>query len=396
MARVLRMPDVADDPSSATLTAWLVAESGDFVGAQSIATVETASSLLSIEVAEPGVLVRSLVEPGQPVRPGSALAVLAAPGEVIGDIEQLMVQLGLAIAPEAQVAGAHLRTVAADDPLLATTWPPHEPEDPSPRADELWAKALVEAASSAPAESRTEAVDETVVVRRVVGWADAVADAVVGAVRGVDPGENDAAAVATRAKHSSPATPVVRQVRLREEIRADELASIVSKVDGVSFLGLVVKAVAMTSRQAPLSPSAPSIADIAVQRWTRNGVVAPVVHVAGLMTASALSATLADLDTRARAGRLPSTELESASVTVVDLGTEGIAEGHVDATARQPAVLMLGTVRVQPVVDGGRVVAGRTMTLALACDADQVSAPVAARWLAHLAGLLEQPLQFLT
>jgi pyruvate dehydrogenase E2 component (dihydrolipoamide acetyltransferase) len=390
------MPDVADDPSSATLTAWLVAESGDFVGAQSIATVETASSLLSIEVAEPGVLVRSLVEPGQPVRPGSALAVLAAPGEVIGDIEQLMVQLRLAIAPEAQVAGAHLRTVAADDPLLATTWPPHEPEDPSPRADELWAKALVEAASSAPAESRAEAADETVVVRRVVGWADAVADAVVGAVRGVDPGENDAAAVATRAKHSSPSTPVVRQVRLREEIRADELASIVSKVDGVSFLGLVVKAVAMTSRQAPLSPSAPSIADIAVQRWTRNGVVAPVVHVAGLMTASALSATLADLDARARAGRLPSTELESASVTVVDLGTEGIAEGHVDATARQPAVLMLGTVRVQPVVDGGRVVAGRTMTLALACDADQVSAPVAARWLAHLAGLLEQPLQFLT
>jgi pyruvate dehydrogenase E2 component (dihydrolipoamide acetyltransferase) len=390
------MPDVADDPSSATLTAWLVAESGDFVGAQSIATVETASSLLSIEVAEPGVLVRSLVEPGQPVRPGSALAVLAAPGEVIGDIEQLMVQLGLAIAPEAQVAGAHLRTVAADDPLLATTWPPHEPEDPSPRADELWAKALVEAASSAPAASRAEAADETVVVRRVVGWADAVADAVVGAVRGVDPGENDAAAVATRAKHSSPSTPVVRQVRLREEIRADELASIVSKVDGVSFLGLVVKAVAMTSRQAPLSPSAPSIADIAVQRWTRNGVVAPVVHVAGLMTASALSATLADLDTRARAGRLPSTELESASVTVVDLGTEGIAEGHIDATARQPAVLMLGTVRVQPVVDGGRVVAGRTMTLALACDADQVSAPVAARWLAHLAGLLEQPLQFLT
>jgi pyruvate dehydrogenase E2 component (dihydrolipoamide acetyltransferase) len=390
------MPDVADDPSSATLTAWLVAESGDFVGAQSIATVETASSLLSIEVAEPGVLVRSLVEPGQPVRPGSALAVLAAPGEVIGDIEQLMVQLGLAIAPEAQVAGAHLRTVAADDPLLATTWPPHEPEDPSPRADELWAKALVEAASSAPAASRAEAADETVVVRRVVGWADAVADAVVGAVRGVDPGENDAAAVATRAKHSSPSTPVVRQVRLREEIRADELASIVSKVDGVSFLGLVVKAVAMTSRQAPLSPSAPSIADIAVQRWTRNGVVAPVVHVAGLMTASALSATLADLDARARAGRLPSTELESASVTVVDLGTEGIAEGHVDATARQPAVLMLGTVRVQPVVDGGRVVAGRTMTLALACDADQVSAPVAARWLAHLAGLLEQPLQFLT
>jgi pyruvate dehydrogenase E2 component (dihydrolipoamide acetyltransferase) len=386
------MPDVADDASSATLTAWLVAESGDFVGAQSIATVETASSLLSIEVAEPGVLVRSLVEPGEPVRPGSALAVLAAPGEVIGDIEQLMVQLGLAVAPEAQVAGAHLRTVVADDPLQASTWPPHEPEDSGPQPDEAWAKALVEAASAVPAEVRAkDAADESVVVRRVVGWADAVADAVVGAVRGVDAG------TATSAnREAETTTPVARQVRLREEVRVDELVSIVSKVEGVSVLGLVVKAIAMAGRQAPLRPDAASISDIAVQRWTRAGVVAPVVHVANLMTASALSATLADLDARARTGRLPAAEVESASMTVVDLAAEGIAEGHLDATIRQPAVLMLGTVRVQPVVDGGRLVPGRTITLTLSCDADVVAAPAAARWLAHLAALLEQPLQFLT
>ena len=79
MARVLRMPEVADDPTAATLTAWLVDESADFGGAQSIATVETASSLLSIEVSEPGVLIKSLVEPGQAVLPGSPLAVLGAP-----------------------------------------------------------------------------------------------------------------------------------------------------------------------------------------------------------------------------------------------------------------------------------------------------------------------------
>jgi pyruvate dehydrogenase E2 component (dihydrolipoamide acetyltransferase) len=81
---------------------------------------------------------------------------------------------------------------------------------------------------------------------------------------------------------------------------------------------------------------------------------------------------------------------------VVDLAAEGIAEGHLDATSRQPAVLVLGTVRVQPVVDGGRLVPGRTMTLTLSCDAAAVAAPAAARWLAHLAALLEQPLKFLT
>jgi len=115
VARVLRMPEVADDPTAATLTAWLVDESADFGGAQSIATVETASSLLSIEVSEPGVLIKSLVEPGQEVLPGSPLAVLGAPGEVVEDVEQLMVQLGLGVTPGVGDPDVHLRAVPHDE-----------------------------------------------------------------------------------------------------------------------------------------------------------------------------------------------------------------------------------------------------------------------------------------
>src|SRR5215467_13729578 len=120
------MPEVADDPSAATLTAWLVDEAADFGGAQSIATVETASSLLSIEVSEPGVLIKSLVEPGQEVHPGSPLAVLGAPGEVVEDVEDLMVQLGLAVARGASNPDVHLRAVP-HDALRRTSWAPHEP-----------------------------------------------------------------------------------------------------------------------------------------------------------------------------------------------------------------------------------------------------------------------------
>jgi pyruvate/2-oxoglutarate dehydrogenase complex dihydrolipoamide acyltransferase (E2) component len=42
------------------------------------------------------------------------------------------------------------------------------------------------------------------------------------------------------------------------------------------------------------------------------------------------------------------------------------------------------------------LVPGRVVTLTLSCDADRVEAATAARWLAHLSGLLEQPLAFLT
>ena len=410
LARVLRMPEVADDPTSATLTAWLVGESGDFVGAQSIATVETDSSVLSIEVAEPGVLIRSLVAPGDHVEPGRPLAVLGAPGEVIEDVEKLMVQLGLAVSPDTSF---HARAVAAHDELFATTWPPHEHDAGEPETDldhdgvdvELVAAPalapsldpVLEPAARPVSEPRdepatlttdqtTEPGDEPVVVRRVVTWADRLAEAVV-----------DAVLVAEPRASARPAS--MRQVQLRDVVRADELLQIVAKLDTVSLMALVVKAVAVTTRQVPLRPGLPGgsgIADVAVQRWTTAGTVAPVVHVAGLMSVSSLTTTLADLDARARHGRLAAGELEPASVTIVDLGTEGVAEGYLDATVAHPAVLTLGSVVVRPVVDGGQLVPGRVITISLSCDTQRIDSGAAARWMAHLAGLLENPLQFLT
>jgi pyruvate dehydrogenase E2 component (dihydrolipoamide acetyltransferase) len=390
MARVLRMPAVADDPAVATFTSWLVDESGAFGGAQRIATVETESSVVSVEVSEPGVLVKMLVEPGESVAPGRALAVLAAPGEVIDDVERLMVQLGLAVAPEAQSEDAHLHALPADDPLRATTWPLHLKEETEPveagaddetgaddaGPDEKWAAALVEAASS-------QALGEPVVVRRVEGWADAVATAVVTAVRGESEPVAD--------------VPAPRgQVRLREEVRARGLLSVVAQVETVSVLALVVKAVAVTSRRTPLTPGSPALTDVAVQHWTDAGTVAPVVHVASLMTASSLAVTLADLESRAQEGRLASGEPEPASVMVVDLGPEGVAEVAIDATEQHPAVLTIGAVRNAVVVEAGELVPGRVLTLSLCCDTSQVEAAAAARWFAHLVGLLEQPLRFLT
>ncbi len=300
VARVLRMPDVADDASSATLTAWLVMERGDFLGAQSIATVETDTSLLSIEVAEPGFLIRSLVEPGDPVAPGSPLAVLGAPGEVIEDVEDLMVTLGLAVAHEAQEAGAHLRALPSDDPLYATTWPPHEPTgeiaveiDDLEVVDETPAEPPVESLlepADAPADEPAVAVDEPVVVRRVVGWADSVAEAVLDAV-GVTAAHSRTESAEAPSAPLEPAAAALPQVRLRDVVRADELLSIVAKVDTVSLISLVVKAVAVTTRRSPLHPGQTSIVDVAVPRWTGSATVAPVVHVANLMTVSSLTAT---------------------------------------------------------------------------------------------------------
>jgi pyruvate dehydrogenase E2 component (dihydrolipoamide acetyltransferase) len=351
------MPEVADDPTAATLTAWLVDEAADFGGAQSIATVETASSLVSIEVSEPGVLIKSLVEPGQEVLPGSPLAVLGAPGEVVEDVEQLMAQLGLAVAAGATDPDVHLRAVP-HDALRRTAWPPHEPhESQEPQEPpQLSVAPLLEAASAPVPE--VEAVT---------------------------------APAETPAPKAS-----VRQVRLREDVRADALVGVVNAVEAVSLTALVVKAVAMTTRKVPLVPDAPSVTDVAVQRWTEAGTIAPVVHVAGLMSASSVTSTLRGLDARVREGRLATGELEAASVTVVDLGAFRVGEASLDAGLDHPAVLGIGSVREEAVVENGEVVPGQTITLTLSCDADRIEASTAALWLTHLAKVLEQPLHFLT
>lgn len=369
MARVLRMPDVSD-PGSARLTAWLVGEAGDFAGNQSLATVETDSSFLNIEATEPGVLIRSLVRPGQHVVAGTALALLAAPGEVIEDVEQLMVQLGLAVAPEAHISGAHLRAMSAADPLGATTWPPHEAEE-----QEQGASTPVE--PGAPA-----AVADAVIVEPLVGWVDAVAEALATSVL------DD--------RQSAGASADVRQVRLRALVRADPLASVVSTVDSVSLIGLVVKAVANTCRQVPLQPNASTIATVALQRRTPSGAFAPVLHVANLMTASSLTSIIADLDLRAQQGRMGTAASEEASVLVVDLTDEGVAEGALDATEEHPAILVLGQIHPRPVVEDGVLVPAQVLGVTLSCDANRVELATAARWFAELMRLLEQPLQFLT
>jgi pyruvate dehydrogenase E2 component (dihydrolipoyllysine-residue acetyltransferase) len=273
------------------------------------------------------------------------------------------------VTPGAVDPDVHLRAVP-HDALRRTSWAPHEvaeSPDVTPAAE---AVPLIEAAS------------------------------------GPVPGE-DQPTVAT-AKHASgeqpdeatedpaPAQAGVRQVRLREEVRADALLSVVSTVEAVSLTALVVKAVAMTTRRVPLLNGTSSVTDVAVQRWTEAGTIAPVVHVAGLMTASSVTSTLRGLDARLRDGRVASGELHAATVTVVDLGTFRAAEASLDATAGHPAVLAMGGVREQAVIEDGVVVPGQTMTVTLSCDADRIEASTAALWLTQLAKVLEQPLHFLT
>jgi pyruvate dehydrogenase E2 component (dihydrolipoamide acetyltransferase) len=119
--------------------------------------------------------------------------------------------------------------------------------------------------------------------------------------------------------------------------------------------------------------------------------VAPVVRNVGSLTLESLVARAHDLVTRARAERLTPAETAGGSIMVTNLGKYGIDESVGIVGPPQVAVLALGGVRDDAVVEGGMVVAGKVLTLTLSVDHEQIDDALAARWLGVLAALLERP-----
>ena len=123
MARLLRMPEVAANTLEATLSEWLLAEDAEFADGDAIATVETDKAAVEVPADGAGVLVRTLVGPGTTVAVGAPMALIAAPGETVADVDATLAELGGTAAP-----------ATVDDPdapvRLAGQTPPTEVSGP--------------------------------------------------------------------------------------------------------------------------------------------------------------------------------------------------------------------------------------------------------------------------
>jgi 2-oxoacid dehydrogenases acyltransferase (catalytic domain) len=89
--------------------------------------------------------------------------------------------------------------------------------------------------------------------------------------------------------------------------------------------------------------------------------------------------------------RLEADQAASAGIPVTYPGRFGVEEAAAVVPPGQAAVLAVGDVRDEPVLDAGAVVPGRVMTVTLSVRPGRVDDVVASRWLAVLVALLERP-----
>jgi pyruvate dehydrogenase E2 component (dihydrolipoamide acetyltransferase) len=313
------MPDVAADSDEGVLAAWLVEESARFDAAQTIAYVETADELFSVEAGRPGMLLKTLVEPGSRVEPGTPIGILGEPWEQVHDLDAVLAELGLSSPGRARVGA---RAAMLEAPVAG-----HRAATP----DLSIAPELSIVVAPVEEGARASVVEE-------------------GALAPVTrPGE----ARDHLTNRADPATDSGAQAishhYLRARVRVDRLVSLSARLERdrpeSSVVDLVGRAVIAAHRQVP-----------------QLGVA-----------------------------RIEDDHAASAGIPVTYPGRFGVEEAAAVVPPGQAAVLAVGDVRDEPVLDAGAVVPGKVMTVTLSIRPGRVDDLVASRWLAVLSALLERP-----
>jgi pyruvate dehydrogenase E2 component (dihydrolipoamide acetyltransferase) len=121
---------------------------------------------------------------------------------------------------------------------------------------------------------------------------------------------------------------------------------------------------------------------------TPNGLVVPVVKDVDQKGLLQVAAELTELSGKARAGKLGPAEMAGATFTISSLG--GIGGTSFTPIVNAPEVAILGVVRsaMKPVWDGKEFVPRLMLPLSLSYDHRVIDGAAAARFVAHLSGVL--------
>jgi len=429
------MPEVTAAATEAVLTEWLVPEGATFAAGDALATVETEKALVDIEADADGTLLKLLVPGGTLVDVSSPIAVLTSVGEEITDLASVLSTLGIdqdpgSGAPVEQGVQLEPSVGRAATSVSEEQVEPPAPEGPpsrnngrvfsSPLARKIAKDAGLALEDIPGTGPRSRVLRRDVEAARAARVSSAIAETAPPALadRAVRSASNERAEIWNAAYDEIPHTRLRRAIAarlqqskreaphfyLRATIRADKLVALRAEINEssdtrISLNDLVLKAVAGAHVRVPEMNATwtgdavrrPHSVDIAVAVATDRGLVTPVVRNVPGLTVTALAAQVQDLAARARDGKLKQVELEGGTISVTNLGMYGVEDFAAIINPPHSAILAVGAVREEPVVQGGALVVGKTLKVTLSVDHRPVDGVVAAQWLKVFVDLVGHP-----
>jgi pyruvate dehydrogenase E2 component (dihydrolipoamide acetyltransferase) len=373
-----RMPSLGADMEAGTLVEWMV-QPGDRVHrGHIIAAVETEKGIIEIEVFEDGVIEQLVVQPGAQVPVGTVLATIRSdgrttpmatepvtagvapretpPAEVEPPATPVVAPLAVETAGKRVRASPLARRLAAQLGIDLSTIAGSGPHGAIERADVERAAAATQAAAAvAPA-----ATPQPPAANVQAGMRRAIAAAMARSNREIPHYYLETRIDMSRALHWLETQNQQRSVK-------DRLLSVV----------LLLKAVARALGDVPElngywlddchQPQEAIHIGFAVA-LRQGGLVTPALHHVDLQSLDELMAAMRDLIMRARSGRLRSSEMTDATITVTNLGDLGVETIYGVIYPPQVALVGFGKIIEQPWAEQGMLGVRPVLTATLAAD----------------------------
>ncbi|WP_372735093.1 dihydrolipoamide acetyltransferase family protein [Nocardioides sp.] len=131
--------------------------------------------------------------------------------------------------------------------------------------------------------------------------------------------------------------------------------------------------------------------NLGIAAATPRGLVVPNVKEAQNLSLLELATALNDLTAVAREGKTQPAEMSGGTFTITNVGVFGVDAGTPIINPGESAILCFGAIKKQPWVVDDEVVARHVTTLALSFDHRHIDGEKGSRFLADIAGILEDP-----
>jgi pyruvate dehydrogenase E2 component (dihydrolipoamide acetyltransferase) len=371
-----KLPSLGADMDEGKLLEWKMKPGDKVKRGDIVAVVETPKAAVDVEIWQDGVVRELITKPGETIPVGTVMARLAAAGEApapaAAPAPTAMPAPAPALAPTrhpvSPAARKHARELGVDADKLTGSGP-----HGSVTVEDV-EKAAKGVPKPAPAAPPT---DKTLAMRKAI------------------------AAAMSRSKREIPHYYLSQAVPLR---RAQAwLAAYNEKrpvTERVLMGALQLKAVALGLKDFPdfngfwkddAFQPAPGIHVGVAISLRQGGLIAPAIHDVAELPLDELMKALADLVRRARAGSLRSSEMSDPTITVTNLGDQGVDEVFPIIYPPQVAIVGFGRVAPRPWAEDGMIGAVPAVVASLGGDHRASDGHRGARFLAAVAARLQEP-----
>ncbi len=423
MAKIIGLPKLSPTMEEGTLVSWAKKE-GDTVDVDDLlAEVETDKATMEFRSFDRGVLLKILVPEGVTLEAEVPVAIIGKEGEDITELLAQVASAGSASAPKSasapEPASAAGSQPAPESPAVSA---PDSPVAPAPEPASGGNGGRVISSPLVRRLARERSIDlravqgsgphGRIVKRDIESYSGPVAvpsrvsgERLPPEVRQATSMRRTIARKLTESKQTIPHYYLTIDCDIGP--LSDARAAINSELEAdgkkVSLNDLLIKAAAVALRRVPGVNASwvgkeihyHQVVDISVAVAVEDGLMTPVIRDADRKGIAEIAEEVRDLASRARDRKLSVEEMTNGTFSISNLGMYGIEEFAAVINPPEAAILAVGTVREEPVVEGGQVVPGRRLRFTMSCDHRVVDGAVGAQYMAALKRIIESPLNML-